>query len=301
MAAAEIAQTDPAAARSILDNLFRELWRGMPYGGAIMLILGAHEAGHYIMIRRHGVASTLPYFIPMPFIEINPFGIFGAAIGLKGPIRNRKHLLDIGVAGPLAGMIFAIPILLIGLATSPIIVPTGGPVEGNSVLYAMAKLVVFGQFLPNPEADVLVNQLAWAGWTGLFVTSLNLLPLGQLDGGHVLYALFGDYARRFFMPLIATVVFLLLFVSSLWAILLVLLLLVGRYYAVPLDTITRLDKRRRWVAISAILLFVATFVPNPLSMGGVAQGILALVVGLVMLRRLNAIGCWLSHPPKGHR
>ena len=176
-----------------------ELWRGLPYTIAILLILGSHELGHYFAARHHKLAVTLPYFIPAPFISL--IGTFGAFIQLREPMRNRKVLLDVGAAGPLTGLVFAIPILLIGLATSQVgPIQPGGMVEGNSLLYALAKIIVFGRFLPNGSVDVYVNQLAWAGWTGLLVTALNLIPIGQLDGGHILYSLIGERARMPVLP-----------------------------------------------------------------------------------------------------
>ncbi len=162
----ELIHNQPELLEPLLSNFWGELWRGAPYAISILLILGAHELGHYFAARYHKIAVTLPYFIPAPLISL--LGTFGAFIQIREPMRNRKVLLDIGVAGPLAGLVFCIPILLIGLATSqtgPISV--GGQVEGNSILYALSKILVFGQFLPNGEMDVYVNQLAWAGWTGL--------------------------------------------------------------------------------------------------------------------------------------
>src|SRR5690606_30091955 len=124
-------------------------------------------------------------------------------IRLRQPMKNRKVLFEIGAAGPIAGLIFAIPILLYGLSTSPLAPLGPGMVEGNSVLYAIAKFLVFGEWIPSARVDVLVNQLAWAGWTGLFVTGLNLMPIGQLDGGHILYSLIGERAKVMYYPAIA--------------------------------------------------------------------------------------------------
>lgn len=241
-----------------------EMWRGWPYALGIVLILGAHELGHYFAARRHGVPVTLPYFIPLPF---GFFGTLGAFIQLRAPMRNRKVLLDVGASGPLAGMIFAVPILLIGLATAEVrALPTEMPylLEGNSLLYGLAKLITFGRFLPDGNVDVFMNQFAQAGWTGLFVTGLNLIPVGQLDGGHVLYTLFGDRARRFYFPAILIMAALALTVSDAWFLWVILLMLFGRAYATPLDMITPLDNRRRAVALLALVVFVLVFVPNPL-------------------------------------
>ncbi len=250
---------------SFNNNPLAELWRGIPYAGAILLILGAHEFGHYFAARRRQIAVTLPYFLPFPF---GAFGTFGAFIQLRQPMRNRKVLLEVGAAGPLAGMIFAIPILLYGLATSPTTPIGPGLVEGNSLLYAVAKRLVFGEWLPGAQIDVLVNQLAWAGWTGLFVTGLNLLPIGQLDGGHVLYSLIGERAKVLYFPAIAGLVALTLLTDGGLMFMLILLIFFGRTHAVPLDNITPLDPRRRAIAIFTLVVFLLVFVPIPLSVRG---------------------------------
>ena len=149
--------------------------------------------GHYFAARHHKLAVTLPYFIPAPFISL--IGTFGAFIQLREPMRNRKVLLDVGAAGPLAGLVFAVPILLIGLATSSVgPLQVGGMVEGNSMLYALAKMIIFGRILPNGAVDVYVNQLAWAGWTGLLVTGAE--PDPDWAVGRRSHPLFADRRAR---------------------------------------------------------------------------------------------------------
>jgi membrane-associated protease RseP (regulator of RpoE activity) len=243
----------------------QNLWLGLPFSVTLMLILGAHELGHYFAARYHKVPVSLPYFIPMPFSII---GTLGAFIRLKAPIKNRRALLDIGAAGPLAGFVFAVPILLIGLATSDMttLPESGGyTLEGNSILYALMKIAVFGRFLPDGSQDVLLNQVAWAGWVGLLVTALNLIPLGQLDGGHIAYVLFGRRAKILFWPVIIGLVVLTLITSTpTWGIWIVLLFFLGRRYAEPLDDVTEIDGRRRLIAIFTLVLFFLVFVPNPL-------------------------------------
>lgn len=262
MAISEVAYSNPFRAQQLMENFFLEIWRGLPYAISILLILGSHELGHYFAARHHKIAVTLPYFIPAPFISF--LGTFGAFIQLREPMRNRKVLLDVGAAGPLTGLVFAIPILLIGLATSRVgPVTPGGVLEGNSVLYALAKIIVFGRFLPDGQVDVYINQLAMAGWAGLLVTALNLIPLGQLDGGHILYSLIGNAARRLYYPLVAGAI-LLAFLNQAWVLWVLLLLLFGRTYAAPLDMITPLDTRRRWIGILALVTFIVIFVPEPL-------------------------------------
>ncbi len=245
---------------------------GWPYALGVLLILGTHELGHYFAARYHKVAVTLPFFIPLPLP--GTLGTLGAFIQLREPMRNRKVLLDIGAAGPLAGLIVAIPVLLIGLKTSPVLL---SPVidlftlksqtviyvlEGNSILYALAKIIVFGRFLPSGMHDVFINQLASAGWTGLLVTGLNLIPVGQLDGGHALYSLIGEQARRLYYPFIV-VLALLATVYTGWLIWIVLLFAFGRVYATPLDMITPLNPRRRLIAVIALIVFVLVAMPIP--------------------------------------
>lgn len=240
-----------------------EFWLGWPFSVSMLLILGAHELGHYFAARYHGVPVTLPYFIPFPSI----IGTMGAFIRLKAPIKNRRALMDIGAAGPLAGMVFALPILVIGLITSNVgPVPPGGYYqEGNSLLYGLTKLLVYGRWLPSGGVDVSLNQVAWAGWVGLLVTGLNLIPVGQLDGGHVSYVLFGKQARRFFWPAIGGLVVLALITGTMtWWLWIFLLFIFGRSYAQPLDDVTRLDPRRRAIAIFTLILFFLVFVPVPL-------------------------------------
>lgn len=262
IAIGEVDFVNPQEAQRIAESFPGEIWRGLPYAIAILLILGSHELGHYFAARRHKVAVTLPYFIPLP-PPLGLFGTLGAFIQLRQPMKNRKVLLDVGAAGPLTGLLFALPILLIGLATSPVgPISSTGITEGNSILYALAKIVTFGHFLPDGARDVYVNQLAWAGWTGLLVTALNLIPIGQLDGGHIIYSIIGERARWFYIPFLI-LMFALVFVTEVWLLWVILLLLFGRVYATPLDTITPLDKPRRAVAIFALVMFALIFVPVP--------------------------------------
>ena len=266
------------------------LLSGWPYALSLMSILLAHEFGHYLMSRYHKTPATLPYFIPLPF---PPLGTMGAAIVMQGTPKNKRVLFDIGVAGPLAGMVVAIPILFLGLSMShlDVVRPVDGMVsmEGNSILYLLAKFMTFGRLLPSPTSfgaatpfgywlryfftghpipvgatDVFIHPVAFAGWAGLLVTSLNLIPAGTLDGGHVVYSWFGDRAAKAF-PIIFVGLLALGLVWSGWWIWAVLLVWLGRVHAEPLDQITPLDPARLAIAALTILIFFVTFSPVPFS------------------------------------
>ena len=174
------------------DGSFTDLLRALPHGWTfavpLLSILLFHEFGHYFAARYHRVEASLPYFIPLPFLS--PFGTMGAVISMRGRIRSRNALLDIGASGPLAGLVIALPVLVIGLLQSPV-QPVMSPSiqEGQSLLYIALKRILLGPIPPGH--DVFLNPVAFAGWTGVFVTMLNLIPVGQLDGGHIAYALFG--------------------------------------------------------------------------------------------------------------
>ncbi len=185
---------------------------GLSYSLPLMLILLCHELGHYIVARLHGVDASLPYFIPLP--PSFGLGTMGAVIGMRNVTSDRKKLIDIGAAGPLAGLAVAIPVIWYGLAHSPVgPLVAGGQQEGNSILYSLLKLGVKGAWLPNSQQDVFLHPTAWAGWAGLLVTMINLLPVGQLDGGHIATAYFGNNYNRFaerlrrLMPVVAIGVF----------------------------------------------------------------------------------------------
>lgn len=163
---------------------------GIRFSAPLMAILLAHEFGHYLAANRHGVPASPPYFIPVPFFLL---GTMGAVIAMKGEIKRRNALLDIGAAGPLAGLALALPILIYGIYESPVaLLPVGKSywLEGRSLLYLGLLYAIKG---PIPEgSDIMLSQTALAGWAGLFITMINLLPIGQLDGGHIAYALFGQ-------------------------------------------------------------------------------------------------------------
>jgi len=167
-------------------------WFGGPaFGATLMTILLCHELGHYIVGKRRQVDVSLPYFIPLP-PQIS-LGTLGAVIRMRRPIDDRGALFDVGAAGPIAGLVVAVPALVVGLMLSDLGPPTPqGQIEGNSILYALLKYAVFGQWLPGSGIDVQLHPMGLAAWVGLLVTMINLMPIGQLDGGHVARAALGD-------------------------------------------------------------------------------------------------------------
>ncbi len=248
------------------------LWMiGVPYAATLLTILGVHEMGHYVMAKRHKADVTLPYFIPMPL----GLGTMGAVIRLKSPIKNRRQLFDIGVAGPLAGLAVAIPLLIIGLSLSPVqfvgrTLPGGQ--EGNSILYLLLKLATKGRILPGGGYDVILNAIAFPAWFGLIVTMINLLPIGQLDGGHVIFSMFGRLQWK--VAVVAEIILLglgvylalttgqLLNVWLLWAI---LVQIFGLRHPPPLDDLTPLDRKRQIIGWATIAIFFLIFTPLPFS------------------------------------
>lgn len=276
--------------QAILNSALSAIVAGIPFAVSLLAILLAHEFGHYLAGRYHGTQVTLPYFIPFPF---SPFGTMGAFIQMKEPPKNKRILLDIGIAGPLSGLIIAIPILLYGLSLSKVQPISVAPnqviqLEGNSILYLLSKFFIFGQWLPAPSSygglspllywiryfftgqplplggvDVIIHPIAWAGWAGLLVTALNLIPAGQLDGGHLIYVLLGRRARLLLPAILVTLV-LLGWVWNGWWLWAGLIFFVGRAYAEPLDQITSLDPPRKLFALLGLIIFFLVFTPVPL-------------------------------------
>lgn len=268
------------------------LWRGFPFALSLLSILLAHEFGHYLMGRYHKTNVSLPFFLPLPY-PLSILGTLGAFIQMKERPRNKRTLFDIGIAGPLAGLVVAIPVLLYGLSLSKLAPLSGtGMLEGNSILYLLAKFAVFRRWLPEPLSyqglppflywvrylftsypsplggmDVQVHNVAWAGWAGLLVTSLNLIPVGTLDGGHILYAVFGDKAKKI-APSIFIALLVLGFFWQGWWLWAAMLYFLGRVHAAPLDQITELDPKRRRLAVLVLIVFILVFIPVPLVIYG---------------------------------
>jgi Zn-dependent protease len=285
--------TTAAGALYVHGLTIRPIADGLPYSVPLLMILVCHEFGHYFAARAHGVEASLPYFIPLP--PQLGLGTMGAVIGMRNVTSDRRKLIDIGAAGPLAGLAMAIPVILYGLSLSKV-----GPAiphsvqEGNSLLYALLKFVSKGAWLPGHNQDVFMHPTAWAGWAGLLVTMINLLPIGQLDGGHIATAYFGNDYRRFarglhrVLPLVALAAFVWVFITVRqeagarwnwregvtiaiggglpWMVLFLLIGAVGRAAGSadhpPVDE-ARLPGSRRllfWVVVAA---FIGIFMPVP--------------------------------------
>lgn len=242
---------------------------GLPFAATLLGILFTHEMGHYVVGRLRHAPVSLPYFIPIP-PGISFTGTMGAVIVQREPMEDRRTVLEVGIAGPLAGLAVALPLLLYGLATSPVGPhPAGGYLqEGNSLLYIAAKWLVFGRFLPSGGQDVQLNAVAWGAWIGLLVTMLNLMPVGQLDGGHVAYALLGHRADVIAYTMIGLCLALGLLVANTWLIWAVLIVLIGPRHPAPLNDISRLDRRHMALAIFGLVVFVLLLMPSPLVIVG---------------------------------
>ena len=270
---ATLATTTWAGALHAGVNLLQQPERfavGLPYSLGLLLILGSHELGHYFTAKAHGIRVTPPYFIPVPFA----LGTFGAFIKIKSLTPNRRALFDVAVAGPLTGLVFAIPALLIGLRFSEVIpgsAPSGlgdaGVNIGSSVLLAgLAKLSLGASALEG--SHLLLHPLAFAGWLGLIVTALNLLPIGQLDGGHLSHALFGSRGAHGISLVAMTSLFLLaLFVwpgLMFWA--LIVFFIAGTRDAPAANDLTPVGPSRKALGYSTFLLLLLIIVPVPHSL-----------------------------------
>ncbi len=240
------------------------LAQGLGFSAALLGILLAHELGHYVVARREGVAVSYPFFIPAPIFLL---GTLGAFISIKEPVPNRRALLAIAIAGPLAGLVVAIPVLFIGLSISevrPIDPASGGFIEGNSLLYAAIKILVFGRFLPSNGEDVYLHPVALAGWAGLLVTGLNLLPAGQLDGGHIFFALFGPRLARTMSMIVAVALLAMGFLWSGWFIWAMIVALLGQQRSPLLNEVSPLRGSWRLLAILGLVVFALVFTPRPI-------------------------------------
>lgn len=241
---------------------------GLPFAVTLMTILLCHEFSHFIASRLHHTYATLPYFIPAPSL----IGTFGAFIKMKSPILTRSALVDIGASGPIAGFIISVIASAVGLGMSDVVplakISGGGAISlGDSLLFSALARLILGVVPAN--ADILLHPVAFAGWIGLFVTALNLLPIGQLDGGHVAFAVLGD--RHKYVSITLVVILAMLGIASLfgisgwegWLLWAVLMPILGLRHPPVIYWEERLDPRRKAVSFAALIIFIITFTPAP--------------------------------------
>jgi membrane-associated protease RseP (regulator of RpoE activity) len=251
-----------AGANPLAD--FGSIRAGFPFSVTLLSILLVHELGHYFLSVVHGVRATLPYFIPGPPFLI---GTFGAFIRMKSPPPTRRALFDVGAAGPWAGLLVAIPAVLIGLHFSevrPLAFDEGGLVLGDSILFSFLTRLALGVVPEN--VTIVLHPIALAGWFGLFVTVLNLLPISQLDGGHVCYALFGRWHGMISRVFIVAIALLGLRGWPGWFVWVAVPLVIGVDHPPTYDSRTPLDGRRQVAAWLTVGAFIVTFMAEPFAM-----------------------------------
>jgi len=227
----------------------------------LLSILFIHEMGHYFISKKHGIHTSLPFFLPIPPIVPGfNIGTFGALISSHDPMPNKKALFDVGISGPLAGFIVAIPVTIIGLITSDLVavgsIVSGETILGSSLLFELLTSI----FVTIPEGFALtLNPIAFAGWIGLLITSINLLPAGQLDGGHIFRAIFGD--KQKYAGWIA--VFIMVFTGWIFFAF-IIILLIGMNHPPPLNDEGSLDLKRKLLFIVAVAILILCFIPYPI-------------------------------------
>jgi len=244
-------------------NIFDEPWRiieGLPFSMTLMAILLSHELSHYYASKKHNMKATLPYFIPAPSL----IGTFGAFIKMKSPIVTRKALIDIGAAGPIAGFLLSVIAVIVGLRYSSVI-PVADAESilslGDSLLFSLLSRLVMG--VPPASHEILLHPVAFAGWIGLFVTSLNLIPIGQLDGGHISYAFLGERHKFISVILVGTLLLFGFLFWEGWAFWGVVMIVLGLKHPPVIYWEVPLDRKRVFVGVFALIIFILTFMPSP--------------------------------------
>ncbi|MDX1615973.1 MAG: site-2 protease family protein [Candidatus Promineifilaceae bacterium] len=236
---------------------------GAPYALALLVILGVHEIGHYLAAQAHNVRATLPYFIPLPF---GGLGTLGAFIAIKSPMKSRKVLFDIGLAGPYAGFLVAVPLLAIGLLLSTAYVPTGFPSIWTTE--RLGASLLFGAFLERltdvpADQTLLLHPIARAAWLGFFLTGINLLPVGQLDGGHAVYAILGRAAHGVSLLVFGLLILAGAVLSTNWFVWAFFIMFGGLRHPPPLNDLSGVGRGRKLVGLATVLLFLLIVIPVP--------------------------------------
>ncbi len=248
------------AGANIFDDPFL-IYKGLPFSSALLLILLSHEFSHYLASKKHNVKATLPYFIPAPTL----FGTFGAVIKMKSPITTKNALMDIGASGPIAGFVVSLVAAIIGLHFSEVVEMTmseGSMIFGDSLVFIGLTKVIIGTIPEN--YDVLLHPIGVAGWIGFFVTALNLLPVGQLDGGHIAYALLGKRHTGLSVVLIGCMTIFGFVHFTGWLFLAFLMLILGFRHPPIIYSDIPLDRKRKIVGWVALVIFIVTFTPVPI-------------------------------------
>jgi len=232
------------------------------YSLSLLVILLGHELGHYLTCRRYRVQASLPFFIPAPTL----IGTLGAFIRIKSPLTGREELFDVGANGPLTGFLLSVPALYTGLQLSrliPALPRESSILFGEPLLLKLFVRLTFGPVAQNQ--DLILHPLAVAGWVGLLVTSFNLFPVGQLDGGHILYALFGEKIRKVAPGIILILLVLGVFYWAGWLIWAVLISVMGLRHPPVADSGQGFSRRRIFLSLAVALIFILSFIPAPIS------------------------------------
>jgi membrane-associated protease RseP (regulator of RpoE activity) len=244
-----------------IENLFNG---ALLFALPLMSILIVHEMGHYYISKKHGISTSLPFFLPIPpILPSFNIGTFGALISSRDPMPDKKALFDVGIAGPLAGFMVAIPVTAIGIATAEIVpmagieaIPSGETIFGSSFLIDIFAAII----LDIPEGFVIdMNPILFAGWVGLLITSLNLLPAGQLDGGHIFRAVLGNKQKY-----AGWVAIFIMILTGWWFFAFVIIFLMGMMHPPPLNDDTQLDLKRKMLFLVAIAILLLCYIPFPI-------------------------------------
>lgn len=253
-------------------NLFDEPWQiyqGAPFAVSILSILAAHEMSHFLTSRQHRLDVTLPFFLPGPPFPPPLPGTFGALIRIRSPILDKRTLVDVGCSGPLAGILVAVPVLVVGLLLSPVKTLPAGATEGiqlgEPLLFKLVCWLTLGPL--GADDHVIMHPVAFAGWLGLLITALNLLPVGQLDGGHVIYALFPNWHRRISIACLVILAVFGILTWQGWLLWATILTVMGVRHPPPYCDWIPLDSRRKILGVLTIVVFVLTFTPMPFNLG----------------------------------
>lgn len=231
---------------------------GIAFSIAIMSIIGGHETAHYLAAKKHGVKATLPYFIPAPTL----IGTFGAVINVKSPIPNKNALFDLGVSGPLVGIVITIPVFIIGIYLSTLV-----PMQKDTIVFMPSILMGLIANFIFPEVPygymVSLHPVAFAGWVGIVITMLNLMPVAFLDGGHISRSLFSEKVHRYISYVGIAVTFLLGWIPM--GVLMIIIMFWSKKHPGALDHVTKLTKRRKILAVVTLIVFILCLSPIPLT------------------------------------